>query len=170
MDQAQWMSSLSILACLCGFPLGVANAQPVTPPQAAAAENGLVTVASSHDVADTIKRFETAVRAKGWVIFTTLDHAAAAKAAGLQLRPRTVVVFGNPKAGTLPMRAHPTLAIDLPLKALVWQDDDGKVWLSYNSAEFLAERVYGRHGVTLGPEPTQGLAMLMAAVSHDATH
>ena len=167
MDQAQWMSSLGVLAWLSGFPLSVANAQQPTPSQAAA--NGLVTVASSRDVAGTIERFEAAVRAKGWVVFAELDHAAAAKAAGLDLRPRTVVVFGNPKAGTAPMRTHPTLAIDLPLKALVWQDDDGKVWLTYNSAEFTAQRIYGRHGVTLGPEPSHGMATLLADMSREAT-
>jgi hypothetical protein len=67
------------------------------------------------------------------------------------------------------MRTNPTLAIDLPLKALVWQDDNGKVWLTYNSAEFLGQRVYARHGLALGPQPTQGLAKFLADVAREAT-
>ncbi len=134
-----------------------------------AASSGLVTVVSNHTVSDTIDRFEAAVRAKGWVVFARLDHAAAAQAAGLQLRPRTVVVFGNPKGGTPAMRTNPTLAIDLPLKALVWEDESGKIWLTYNSAEFVGEHIYGRHGLKLGPEPIQGLVSLLDAVVREAT-
>ena len=78
-------------------------------------------------------------------------------------------MFGNPKAGTPAMRTNPTLAIDLPLKALVWEDESGKVWLTYNSAEFVGQHVYGRHGLNLGPEPTQGLAKLLGDVAREAT-
>ena len=78
-------------------------------------------------------------------------------------------VFGNPKSGTPAMRTHPTLAIDLPLKALVWEDESGKLWLTYNSAEFVGEHVYGRHGLNLGPEPTQGLVNLLGDVARQAT-
>lgn len=69
---------------------------------------------------------------------------------GLQLRPRTVVVFGNPKLGTVPMQKAPTLAIDNPPKALVWQDDQGQVWLTYNTADYIASHVYPRHGSAEG--------------------
>jgi len=170
MDRTTWLCSIAILACLGVASLGPARAQQSTPPQApAAAESGLVTVASLHPAAETIERFESAVLAKGWAVFAKLDHAAAAEAAGLQLRPRTIVVFGNPKGGTPAMRTNPTLAIDLPLKALVWEDDSGKVWLTYNSAEFVGRQVYGRHGLTMGAEPTQGLAKLLGDMSQDAT-
>ncbi len=170
MDRTTWLCPIAILACLGVTSLGPARAQQSTPPQApAAAESGLVTVASVRPAAQTIERFEAAVRAKGWAVFAKLDHAAAAEAAGLQLRPRTVVIFGNPKGGTPAMRTNPTLAIDLPLKALVWEDDSGKVWLTYNSAEFVGQQIYGRHGLSMTAEPTQGLAKLLGDVSREAT-
>jgi len=118
---------------------------------AVAADNGLITVQSRHSVKDTAARFEEAVRSKeslGFMVFTEIDHAAAAKKFGLTMRPRTVIVFGNPKLGTPVMVKTPTLAIDVPPKALVWEDDQGKVWLTYNSAEYLAKVIYVRHGLS----------------------
>lgn len=118
---------------------------------AVATDNGLVTVQSHHSFKETIARFEEAVRSKaslGFMVFTEIDHAAAAKKFGLTLRPRTVIVFGNPKLGTPVMVKTPTLAIDAPPKALVWEDDQGKVWLTYNSAEYLAKVIYPRHGLS----------------------
>ena len=120
---------------------------------ALAADNGLITLQSHYSVKETIARFEAAVQAKkalGFKVFTELDHAAAAKEFGLTMRPRTVIVFGNPKFGTPVMVKTPMLAIDVPPKALVWQDDQGKVWLTYNSAEYLGKVIYARHGL---PEP-----------------
>ena len=96
----------------------------------ACADSGLVTKPSKYTVQETIDRFEAAIKSKaagGWGIFNRIDHAAAAKSAGLEMRPRTVIIFGNPKAGTPPMTKSATLAIDLPMKALVWQDDQDKV-------------------------------------------
>jgi uncharacterized protein (DUF302 family) len=81
-------------------------------------------------VQDTIERFETAVQAEGFVVFTELDHATAAAKSGLELRPPTVIVLGNPQIGTPAMQKTPTLAIDMPLKALVWQDDRRQVRLT----------------------------------------
>ena len=170
MERTTRLGPIAILACLGVGSLGPARAQQSTPPQApTATESGLITIASLHPSAETIERFEAAVRAKGWAIFAKLDHAAAAEAAGLQLRPRTVVVFGNPKGGTPAMQTNPTLAIDLPLKALVWEDENGKVWLTYNSAEFVGQHVYRRHGLILGAEPTRSLVKLLGAVSREAT-
>ncbi len=170
MDRGRWLEPIAILAFFAVCQFGPAHAQQPAPQQlTTAASSGLATVASNHTVSDTIERFEAAVRANGWVVFARLDHAAAAQAAGLQLRPRTVVVFGNPRGGTPAMRTNPTLAIDLPLKALVWEDDGGKVWLTYNSAEFVGEHVYGRHGLKLGPEPIQGLVTLLDAVVQQAS-
>lgn len=108
---------------------------------------GLVTVQSKHSVEDTIKRFEDAVTAAGWMVFARLDHAAAAEKYKQKLLPRTVIVYGNPATGTANMVNSPTLAIDIPPKVLVWQDEQGKVWLSYNSADYLFETIYARHGV-----------------------
>lgn len=164
------LGPIAIIICLGVVLVGPARTQPSAVTQLQpVSENGLVTVASLHPVADTLARFETAVRAKGWIVFTRLDHAAMAEAAGLTLRSRTVVVFGNPKDGTPAMRINPTLALDLPLKALVWEDDNGKVWLTYNAATFIGQSIYGRHGPVLGDEPTQGLMKLLADVARDAT-
>lgn len=97
---------------------------------------------SPHTFTETLSRLEKAADARGLKLFARLDHAAAAKEAGLSLRPTTVLVLGNPKGGTGLMQAQPTLAIDLPLKVLVWQGDDGKVRVATNGAPY-----YQRHGV-----------------------
>jgi uncharacterized protein (DUF302 family) len=142
-------------------------------PVARGAEPGLVTKASAHSVPETIARFERAVRAKeanGWMIFTEIDHSAAAAAKnGLTLRPRTVIVFGNPRLGTAPMEKAPTVAIDVPLKALVWQDDQEKVWLTYNSAEYLRSYVYPRHGLTMPAEGAKATDEVLASFADEAT-
>jgi uncharacterized protein (DUF302 family) len=119
---------------------------------ARAQDAGLVTRPSPHSVRDTIDRFAAAVRAANWVVFTEIDHAAAAQAAGLTLRPRTVVVFGNPRGGTPAMAASPTLALDLPLRVLVWQDDAGATQVTRSTGDDTAARVFARHGVQLPPE------------------
>jgi uncharacterized protein (DUF302 family) len=119
-----------------------------------AADSGLITIPSKYSVEETIQRFEAAIRAKsdqGWMVFTELDHAAAAEKNGLKLPARTVIVFGNPRGGTPNMQKAPTLAIDVPPKALVWQDDQGKVWLTFNSGEYLQDYVYPRHGLPSNP-------------------
>ena len=139
-------------------------------PQLASADNsGLITKPSKYSVPDTIERFEVAVKAKGWVVFTRLDHAAAAAKVGLQLLPRTVVVYGNPKLGTGPMQKAPTLAIEKPPKALVWQDDQGKVWLTYNTADYIARHVYPRHGLTISDEQRRQYEELLDALTDQAT-
>jgi uncharacterized protein (DUF302 family) len=117
---------------------------------AIAVEPGLITKESRYSVQETIERFEAAVKAKeanGFMVFTEIDHAAAAKKFGLDLLPRTVIVFGNPKNGTPVMQKTPTLAIDVPPKAMVWQDEQGKVWLTYNSSAYLGSTIYPRHGL-----------------------
>ena len=138
---------------------------------ALAADNGLITVPSRYSVKETIARFEAAVKAKellGFMVFTELDHAAAAAKFGLTMRPRTVIVFGNPKFGTPVMVKTPLLAIDVPPKALVWEDDQGKVWLTYNSAEYLGKTIYARHGLA-DPPSTPKLAAALAAFADYAT-
>jgi uncharacterized protein (DUF302 family) len=116
----------------------------------ACASDGIITKPSSFSVKETISRFEAAVKSRedaGFMVFTEIDHAAAGKKFGLDMRPRTVIVFGNPKIGTPVMAETPLLAIDNPLKALVWEDDQGKVWISYNSADYLYKTIYPRHGL-----------------------
>ena len=101
---------------------------------------GLITVPSRHGPNDTMDRLVAAVEGRGMSVFARIDHAAAAHAAGLELRPTEVLVFGNPRAGTLLMQAAQTIGIDLPLQALVWQGDAQRTWLSYNDLDFLVER------------------------------
>jgi uncharacterized protein (DUF302 family) len=111
----------------------------------AKADNGVTTKASAYSAEETTKRLEEAINSRGFMVFGHLDHAAAAKKSGLTMPYSTVVVFGNPKLGTPNFIQNPPLAIDLPLKALVWEDKEGKVWLSYNSSKYLYETIYTRH-------------------------
>jgi len=108
---------------------------------------GLITRSSINSVDETIEKFETAAQEQGLKIFARLDHADAAESVGLEMPRATVIVFGNPRVGTPVMQEAPAVAIDLPPKALVWEDDDGNVFLSYNSAEYLFNTIYPRHGI-----------------------
>ena len=101
---------------------------------------GMVHLRSHHSVPATLARLETSLLAHGLMIFGRIDHSGEAAKVGLAMRPTQVVIFGSPKGGTPLMVAAPTLAIDLPLKALVWEDAGGAVWLSYNSPEYLQQR------------------------------
>jgi uncharacterized protein (DUF302 family) len=103
-------------------------------------DNGIIHLSSSRSVSETLARLETIVQAKGLTILARIDHSGDAAKAGLTMQPTKLLIFGNAKAGTPLMIASPSVAIDLPLKALVWQDEDGKVWLSYNSPNYLKER------------------------------
>ncbi len=129
---------------------------------------GLTTLPSGHTVRVTLDRFAAAVREEGWVVFTEIDHAAAASAAQLSLPPRTVLIFGNPRTGTPAMAAQPTLALDLPLRVLVWEDASGRVWLTRSTGEDIAERVFGRHGVTIPAQGRAGTEALMARLAQRA--
>jgi uncharacterized protein (DUF302 family) len=103
-------------------------------------DNGMIHLSSPHSVSETLERLETIVQSKGLTILARIDHSGDAAKAGLQMQPTKLLIFGNAKSGTPLMIASPSVAIDLPLKALVWQDEDGKVWLSYNSPNYLEER------------------------------
>jgi uncharacterized protein (DUF302 family) len=105
--------------------------------------NGLLQVASPYTVDETVNRLESVLAERGVRVFALIDHSGEAEKVGMKMRPTKLVIFGNPKGGTPVMVAAPTLAIDLPLKALVWEDETGKVWVSYNSPEYLQQR----HGV-----------------------
>jgi uncharacterized protein (DUF302 family) len=129
----------------------------------AMAAQGLTTIPSSYGPKDTMDRLEAEVRTKGMTVFARIDHAAGATAAGLSLRPTEVLIFGNAKAGTPLMQSVQTVAIDLPLKALVWQDASGDTWLSYNDPAWLALR----H--ELGAETEVTVGMLTAALDVVAT-
>ena len=103
-------------------------------------EHGMERVASPHDFAATVAKLESILKAKGLMIFAKIDFSGDAKRAGLDMPPTQMLIFGSPKAGTPIMMAAPSSALDLPLKVLIAQDSNGKVWLSYNSPEYLAER------------------------------
>lgn len=105
-----------------------------------AADNGIVSKPSPYSVPETLNRLEAVLKSKGITIFARIDHAGEAEKVGLKMRPTQLLIFGSPKAGTALMNASPSIAIDLPLKALAWEDENGKVWLSYNSPAFLKQR------------------------------
>src|ERR1700735_2028351 len=103
-------------------------------------QNGLIHLSSPYSVVETLQRVESVLRAKNLTIFARIDHSGEAEKVGLAMRPTRLIIFGSPKAGTPMMIASPTLAIDLPLKALVWQDAEEKVWISYNDPNYLQRR------------------------------
>lgn len=100
----------------------------------------MVHVGSPYSVPETLKRLDAIIRARGISILARIDHSGDAAKVGLKMHPTQLLIFGNAKAGTPLMIASPTLAIDLPLKTLVWEDGGGKVWVSYNSPEYLKQR------------------------------
>ncbi len=104
------------------------------------AAQGLTTIKSGHGPQETMNRLEAAVKAKGMTVFARIDHSAGASAVGLSLNPTEVLIFGNARGGTPLMQLVQTIGIDLPLKALVWQDASGDTWLSYNDPAWLAQR------------------------------
>ena len=106
----------------------------------ACAADGMTAVKSPHSVKDTVDRLETAAKARNLVVFLRVDHAAGAQKAGRTLRPNELLVFGNPQGGTPLMECAQSAGIDLPLKALAWQDEAGQVWLGYNEPQYVAAR------------------------------
>src|SRR3984957_998785 len=122
------------------------------------AADGLTTIASGHGPKATMDRLEAEVKAKGMTVFARIDHAAGAAEVGLTLRPTEVLIFGNAKGGTPLMQSVQTIGIDLPLKALVWQDASGSTWLSYNDPSWIARR----H--RLGPEGSAAVTAMSAVL------
>jgi len=132
----------------------------------AVAIDGLTTIKSSLGPKETMDRLETQVKARGMSVFARIDHAAGAATIGMQLRPTEVLIFGNPTGGTPLMQAAQTIGLDLPLKALVWQDASGDSWLSYNDPVWLARR----HGISGETETVAGkLSAALAAIALAAT-
>ena len=131
----------------------------------AMAADGLITVQSSYGPKETMERLEAEVKAKGLTVFAHVDHAAGAVAAGLPLQPTDLLIFGNARGGTPLMRAAQTIGIDLPLKALAFEDAAGKVWLTYNDPAWLA----ARHGLAdNGGAVARTLATALDALSKHA--
>ena len=103
-------------------------------------DTGLIDALSSHSVDETVAKLKGILQAKGITLFALVDHSGEAARAGMKMRPTKLLIFGNPEAGTLLMLAAPSSAIDLPLKLLIWEDAQGKVWITYNSPAYLQER------------------------------
>ncbi len=131
----------------------------------AQAETGLVTQASAFDVPQTADRFVAAAEKAGLNIFARIDHAAAAAKVEMELRPTQLIIFGSPKVGSALMTSDQRVGIDLPMKALVWQDEAGKVWLSYNSPDHL----FGRFTIENRPEVKQKITGALAKFAAAAT-
>jgi uncharacterized protein (DUF302 family) len=106
-------------------------------------DKGIIDTPSNHSVDETVEKVKSILQTKGVTVFALVDHSGEAEKVGMKMRPTKLLIFGNPKGGTPVMLAAPSIAIDLPLKILVWEDGQGKVWLSYNSPAYLQER----HGV-----------------------
>jgi uncharacterized protein (DUF302 family) len=130
------------------------------------AAEGLTTVPSSFGPKETVDRLEAEIMARGMAVFARIDHAAGAANVGLPLRPTELLIFGSAKAGTPLIQSNQTIGIDLPLKALVWEDADGKTWVSYNSPGWLAKR----HGLGVGRNRrADTIAATLSAVVEKAT-
>jgi len=104
------------------------------------AANGIVDTPSNHSVEETLERLQGILHEKGVTLFALIDHSGEAEKIGMKMRPTKLLIFGNPKAGTPLMLAAPSSAIDLPLKILVWEDANQRVWISHNSVAYLKER------------------------------
>ncbi|MEO6839528.1 MAG: DUF302 domain-containing protein [Bradyrhizobium sp.] len=129
------------------------------------AADGLIKVRSSHGPADTMERLVAEIGARGLTVFARINHAAGAEEAGLALRPTELVIFGNAKGGTPLMQSNQEIGIDLPLKALVWQDASGGTWISYNDPASLAKR----HELGLEVEaPVKVMTAMLSAVTRAA--
>jgi uncharacterized protein (DUF302 family) len=125
---------------------------------------GLTTIASCFGPKETMDRLEAEISAKGMTVFARIDHGAGAADAGLELRPTNLIIFGNARGGTPLMQASQTSGIDLPLKAVVWQDAVGKTWLSYNEPSWIVQR----HGLGVTAESVDKMAAALSAISRKA--
>jgi uncharacterized protein (DUF302 family) len=120
---------------------------------------GIIDTLSHHSVDQTVERLKGILQAKGVTLFALVDHDGEARNAGMAMRPTKLLIFGSPKAGTPVMLAAPSIAIDLPLKILIWEDDEGRAWVSYNSPAYLQDR----HGVPKELLPNMAAVEALAA-------
>lgn len=150
--------------CYKNIRIGLVSLALLVSPAAWAAD-GLVSVPSAHDAKTTMNRLEQVVKQKGMNVFARIDHAAGAAQIGKPLRSTEVLIFGNPQGGTPLMQCAQSAGIDLPLKALVWQDDAGKIWLGYNDPAYLAKR----HGVGDCGPVVGNMSKALAGFAKEAT-
>jgi len=127
---------------------------------------GLTTVPSNFGPKETMDRLETEIRTKGLDVFTRIDHAAGAAEVGLNLRPTELIIFGNARGGTPLMQSVQTIGIDLPLKALVWEDAAGKTWISYNEPSWIARR----HGARNAEQVVSKMGAALSAIARKAAN
>jgi uncharacterized protein (DUF302 family) len=132
---------------------------------AAQAADGLIEVKSAHSVKDTISKFEAVARERGQVIFARIDHAAGAQKIGATLRPTELLIFGNPQGGTPLMACAQSLGIDLPMKALAWEDASGQVWLGYNDPQYLVTRHGAKECAPVAAKLAKALAVMVQEAS-----
>jgi uncharacterized protein (DUF302 family) len=142
-----------LAALLIGLALPLSASSPVKK------KNGIIDVPSNHSVDETVERVKNILQTKGIMLFAFIDHSGEAEKVGMKMPPTKLLIFGSPKAGTPLMLAAPSIAIDLPLKILVWEDAEGKVWLSYNSPEYLQKR----HGLPADLVPNIAVVGTLAA-------
>jgi uncharacterized protein (DUF302 family) len=128
-------------------------------------DSDLVTLRSAHGVAETVERLKALLNQKSIQVFADIDHAAGAKNVGLSLRPTRLLIYGNPLAGTPLMQSQQIIGLDLPLRVLVWEDEAGKVWLTYHRPEYLAQR----HHVVDQDGTVKALAAGLDSLAHAAT-
>ena len=152
--------AVALLGAVQSLPATVASAAPTTN-ASVAAEHGIVRIDSHHSVVQTAERIEALLKEHGIQIFAHLDFAADAARAGLTMRPEQLLIFGNPKAGTPLMQTQPTVGLDLPLKALIWENAEGRVTIAYNDPQYLLQR----HGLssTLNPNIAAVIPLLQRA-------
>ena len=129
------------------------------------ADADLVTLSSAHSATETVDRFKSLLAARKIHVFADIDHAAGAKQVGLALRPTRVIIFGKPVAGTPLMQRRQTIGLDLPLRVLIWEDEAGKVWLTYHPPESLARS----HNVIDRDDAVKGLSGILATLAREAT-
>ena len=149
--RAAGLLSLTIALLMCTVPAGAAG--------------GLVAKRSLYGVTETMDRLERAVKDRDLIVIARVDHAAAAQKVGLSLRPTQLLIFGTPKGGTPLMQSAQSIGIDLPLKAVAWEDDRGQVWLAYNDPGWLVTR----HGVSDRPEVVKAMTAVLEALTDAAT-
>jgi uncharacterized protein (DUF302 family) len=154
--EAVMLRNLLVLAILAAFTCAAPGAQ--------GQDGRLTTKQSAHDVAATVERLVAAIEKRGAKVVAKVDHAAAAAGVGLELRPTTVVIFGNPRLGTPLMQENQQVGLDLPLRVLVWQDAAGKVQIGYRTPDRLA----AEHGVTGQGDLRKTMAGALAAITDEA--
>jgi uncharacterized protein (DUF302 family) len=151
----------SLLAALGAALLGLPTARKAMDKVTTDRDTGIVTKSSHHSVEQTVERLEALLQAKGVTVFALVDHSGEAAKVGMTMLPTKLLIFGSPKAGTPLMLAVPSVAIDLPLKILVWEDARGAVWLSYNSPTYLKER----HGLPEALVPNIAVVEALASAA-----